>query len=1072
MADALPPLELSLDKANAAGGWYTSLQESLSNGGGGGAGPQGPTGPTGVGPTGAVGPTGIAGSTGPAGATGPSGAAASGAAGGVFTAIVAGSGGDFTELSAALDSYRTTTDADCAIINVDGAVNMGATTVALAKPVIVRAVGDVATVTLNTVSQRINFTSEEASLEFQNVNITRSATAAGFSWTDASDPRATIKLTGLTVTDNVTAAGLAMFLSVVGIVGNMTVDAFDCDFEGAGDADERIFQAEVKLQLYLNYCRSINANFSAGFLGVLDVSNGTALELHLRNHTIIDQIGFSSATGGAMKVFLDGTCMITDLANTDIPVGTEIHGDQVFYSEYFQDLDASITLELMLERIVDGIEVFKIGPGTMNVTGTIGVNTALHIQGSGRLVTLVTASNSTVFACSQPGTQISDMKMEITNASSANFITSTLSGGPFEIRRMHFDNAGTAGSSTFVSIATIAERSIVEDCYFEASGSGQLDTAVDVNGTNECVIRNCVFDGIELRGVIVDSGADNILVENCHGTVSSTGTGASLVNINGQHVSVINCSLDAASVNSSGIDGVILISSADFILIDGLEVSNLLNGDGIHITSSAIDNVTITNCNIVGGNGTQSQGIRSAGGEEILVSSCSIGGCAFGMQVTGNNVVTDCTVILPASNNAVGFSISGDVINISNCHVNGNGNATTTSTGFDILSSVDWLIIHGCTVTNFDQTVATSGIDFAGTITHATISDCRISNVGRCIEITGALSSCAIQGCDFFDCDYGIRITTNPADLAILNNRFDDFDLIGIEETASGSGNVKISGNTFLTTATNPSTVMDLDNSGFHVTDNIIDMTLSTTGNAIFVQTSSGDDSVISNNTIKACPGTGIRVNGGASSHTMINANHIIIDSTTGLAIMATVINGPGLQVTNNNINTANNGITILGDVTNPATHQVVANNTIIGNDQASSIGISSTSSGTQGPRIDGNTIADFIDGILIDPVSSETVTSFSVSQNIVRSGTDGITIIDGINGTVNGNNVTDCTGDGITLTDTDECAVVGNVVDSITGTEILETGSSDNNNVAVNTLLGGTITLVGAASQDNLNLV
>ena len=206
-------------------------------------------------------------------------------------------------------------------------------------------------------------------------------------------------LKNLTLLDSVTLSGDAIFhtenASPTG--SNMVVDALNCDFTSGGNSNTRLFQAEVSLKLYLDNCRAINATFAAGFLGVLDVTNGDDLELHLRNHSIVDRIGFSAATGGQMKIFLDGTCMMTG-GSSDVPTGSELHGDQLFYSEYFQDLDASVTLEACIENVIEGIEVFKIGPGSFPVTSAIGVNSALHIQGSGRTVTTVVASTSTPFS--------------------------------------------------------------------------------------------------------------------------------------------------------------------------------------------------------------------------------------------------------------------------------------------------------------------------------------------------------------------------------------------------------------------------------------------------------------------------------------------------------------------------------------------------------------------------------------------------------------------------------------------------------------------------------------------------
>ncbi len=70
-------------------------------------------------------------------------------------------------------------------------------------------------------------------------------------------------------------------------------------------------------------------------------------------------------------------------------------------------------------------------------------------------------------------------------------------------------------------------------------------------------------------------------------------------------------------------------------------------------------------------------------------------------------------------------------------------------------------------------------------------------------------------------------------------------------------------------------------------------------------------------------------------------------------------------------------------------------------------------------------------------------------------------------NGKVSGCHFKSLAGDGVTLASVSGCIVEGNQLHSVTGTEILETGTSNNNLIEGNILPSGTVTLLGATSVE-----
>jgi hypothetical protein len=748
----------------------------------------------------------------------------------------------------------------------------------------------------------------------------------------------------------------------------------------------------------------------------------------------------------------------------------------------------------------DGIGIYISGSSTSgnqvqgNYIGTNPSGTAAMANDYGVVIDNGAQNNTIGGSAAGTGNVISGNRNTGISIEALSMTASTTSGNQVLGNYVGTNAAGTAALANDFGVAIVS------------AGTGNMATNNMIGGLaagSANVISGNLEDGIDIEGT---GTSNNFVLSNYIGT-NAAGTAAVA---NGNYGVFIAASAantivggttpperNVISGNSGG--GVLLAGSAtmtnfvegNYIGTDATGTTAVGNGYGVTLSSAANHNnvggTASGAANIISGNSLAGVALLDTGTTNNLVLGNFIGTTVSGTAALGNGVGVQ------VDNGAANNTIGGTTAAARNV-ISGNTNEGVLLHGFD--SSGNQLLGNyvGIDVTGTVAVGNGSGIHVQQGARNTTIGGTAAGagnivsgNTGDGIRIEGSLTSGTVVQGNF--------IGTSADGTAALGNGGDGVHILAgtasttIGGTAAGAGNL-ISGNT--------GNGIDLANNGDQVLGNDIGTNAAGTaalpnGVGVFISAAAnntiGGTSVTARNVISGNSGDGLRIDGSASTGTLVQGNYIgtgvsgavaVGNGGDGVHLLAGVPNttiggtaaGAGNLIsgnTGNGIELANNGDQVLGNFigTNAAGTAAVGNgvgvfitaaaNNTIGGTSVAARNIISANSG-DGVRIDGSaSTANVVQGNFIGTDVSGTLP--------LGNGGDGVNIVNGatnntVGGTVtaSGNILSGNTANGVEL-DSGGNLVQGNGIGiNAAGTGAIPNGVGVFISAAANNTIGGTM--------------
>ena len=449
----------------------------------------------------------------------------------LYVRTVAGTGGDFDDLAAALTDFDGNA-AKVAVLLIEGVVPAGLSeTSTITKPVRLLGTTTDAAIDLQTnlITVDPTATNAQPTLEVENLKVSR---VAGGTGGILFNDDAIIRIRDCLIDDNATSApGTAMFETAA--AKKLTLFADRTTFESSSNG--LLFKSGATgglgLEVHLSACRALRSALSGD---LFTCAGGATADIFVRNRTLLDRVDINIATANLEIIYQDNRSLV--LNDSDIISGsTTVRGEAGVDLEMATAISLFSGIQIVLDKWVGDAILIQAGTYVFETGIFLGSRANARVRGVGPATILKQDDlNLGLTVSSSAGLLLENLTLDSAAGVSGTFLNITTSAG-FILRNVIVKNTSGNNSTMISSTATdvIIEgvkvlrtggdiqddgiivtgvRSIVRDCIVDIGASGS-ETTNGINAGNETTVENCQVRGKFLIGINA-AGSVKVIVQD------------------------------------------------------------------------------------------------------------------------------------------------------------------------------------------------------------------------------------------------------------------------------------------------------------------------------------------------------------------------------------------------------------------------------------------------------------------------------------------------------------------------------------------------------------------------------
>lgn len=581
------------------------------------------------------------------------------AGGDVYIRTVAASGGNFTDLAAALTDFDSNS-AKIALILIRGSVPAGLSGAAtITKPVKLLGTTTDAEIQLQTNLITVNPTATNAqpTLEVENLKVSR---VVGITGGILFNDDAIIRMKDCLIDDNATSTPTRAIFETASLK-KLTLFAERTTFESAsaGILFESGATAGIGLEVHLSACRALRSVLP----GDLFTCIGSSVDIFVRERTLLDRVDIVATAQNVEIIYQGNNSLVSD--QSDITAGSiTVRGEAGVDEEMAAAVSNFNAIQLILQNFVGNSILIREGTYDTDTTISLSGNHAgKRIRGEGPATKITkTDPGATLSAGGATGLILQDFTISAASGGSSGPLV--LTSNDMIVRNVV---AEIPGGTKDDAVSSTGTGCLFDHVTVDLTGGDLNNNALTVTGAGSTV-RQCRIDmaGSTVETVTgIQIGADGI-VENCRITgkfktgILSNNAGSVIRDNFIDQTDLVTITAGAACIN---------IGASTDSLVTGNRIKTV-NVVGIKADQTAATNPrSVIRGNFIENGRAASIGIqvvtRLNGLAEIsdnnIWNSSGVATMAVGIRLKTDNVANDQREHVAVRNNTIQKMITGGI---------------------------------------------------------------------------------------------------------------------------------------------------------------------------------------------------------------------------------------------------------------------------------------------------------------------------------------------------------------------------------------------------------------------------